>query len=325
MSNEKGMDETILQTVFQEILSAKRIFIVSHIRPDGDAVGSLIGLGLSLQSIGKDFQMVLSDGVPAIFRHLEGSELVKKKSTGNFDMTLVVDCSDLNRTGKALNKDLVPDLNLDHHPTNTNFAKYNLVDVTAVATSEMLAEYLPKFGLTISKEAANALLFGMITDTLGFRTYNMTPKALRITADLMEYGGNLPHLYQLGLLNRTFKAARYWGAGLSNIQRDGRIAWATLTLDDRRAVGYPGRDDADLISFLSTIEDVDVVIMFVEQRNGQVKVSWRSQPGFDVTQIAQQFGGGGHSAAAGAMIEGDLKDIQENVITITQTILEHQD
>ena len=119
MSNEKGMDETILQTVFQEILSAKRILIVSHIRPDGDAVGSLIGLGLSLQSIGKDVQMVLSDGVPAIFRHLEGSELVKKKSTGNFDMTLVVDCSDLNRTGKALNKDLVPDLNLDHHPTNT--------------------------------------------------------------------------------------------------------------------------------------------------------------------------------------------------------------
>lgn len=318
------MDDAILQTVFREINSAQRLLIVSHVRPDGDAVGSLIGLGLSLQDIGKKVQMVLSDGVPAIFRHLEGSELVKKKSTGKFDMTLVVDCSDLNRIGVALKKDLIPDLNLDHHPTNTYFAKYNLVDVKAVATSEMLAEYLPKNGFTISKEAANALLFGMITDTLGFRTYNMTPKALRITANLMEYGGNLPHLYQMGLLNRSFKAARYWGAGLSSIQRDGRIAWGTLTLNDRRAVGYPGRDDADLISFLSTIEDVDVVIMFVEQKNGQVKVSWRSQPEFDVTQIAQQFGGGGHSAAAGAMIQGDLKDIQENVIRLTQTILEHQ-
>jgi phosphoesterase RecJ-like protein len=315
------MDENILQTVFREVRSAQRFLIASHIRPDGDAVGSLIGLGLSLLNIGKDVQMVLSDGVPAIFRHLEGSELVKKKSTGDFDMTLVVDCSDLNRAGNAINNNLIPDLNLDHHPTNTNFAKYNLVDETAVATSEMLTEILPRFGFPFSKDVADALLFGMITDTLGFRTYNMTPKALRLAAELMEVGGNLPHLYQLGLLNRTFTAARYWGAGLSKIQQEGRMAWATLTLDDRHAVGYPGRDDADLISFLSTIDDVDVVIMFVEQRKEQVKVSWRSKPGIDVTQVAQQFGGGGHAAAAGAMIEGNLKEIQENVIAMTQTTL----
>lgn len=318
------MDEIILQTVFQEIISAQSFLIVSHIRPDGDAIGSLIGLGLSLSNMGKEVQMVSSDGVPAIFHHLEGSELVKKKTNGSFDMTLVVDCSDLERTGKALNRHLIPELNLDHHPTNTQFAKYNVVDEKAVATSEMLAEYLPKFEIPISKDAADALLFGMITDTLGFRTYNMTPKAMRIAADLMEKGGNLPYLYQKGLLNRTFTAARFWGAGLSSIKRDGRIAWATLTLDDRRAVGYPGRDDADLISFLSTIEDVDVVIMFVEQKNGKIKVSWRSQPGLDVTQVAGQFGGGGHSAAAGAMIKGNMQDIQKSVLTSTQAILNLQ-
>lgn len=318
------MDETILQTVFQEIIAAQSFLIVSHIRPDGDAIGSLIGFGLSLLSMGKDVQMVSSDGVPAIFRHLEGSDLVKKNSKGSFDMTLVVDCSDLDRTGKALNKDLIPDLNLDHHPTNTRFAKYNVVDEKAVATSEMLAEYLPKFGITISKDAADALLFGMITDTLGFRTYNMTPKAMRIAAHLMEEGGNLPYLYQKGLLDRTFTAARFWGAGLSSIKRDGRIAWATLTLEDRRMAGYPGRDDADLISFLSTIEDVDVVVMFVEQENGMVKVSWRSQPGLDVTQVAGQFGGGGHAAAAGAMIKGNMQDIQQSVLTSTQAILNLQ-
>lgn len=317
------MDETILQVVFQDILSAQSLLIVSHIRPDGDAIGSLIGFGLSLANMGKEVQMVSSDGVPATFRHLEGSELVKKLPEGSFDMTLVVDCSDLERTGKALNKEQTPDLNLDHHPTNTQFAKYNVVDEKAVATSEMLAEYLPRFGITISTQSADALLFGMITDTLGFRTYNMTPKALRIAADLMEAGGNLPYLYQKGLLNRTFTAARYWGAGLASIKRDGRVAWATLTLDDRHTVGYPGRDDADLISFLSTIEDVDIVIMFVEQKNGQVKVSWRSQPGIDVTLVAGQFGGGGHSAAAGAMVKGNLQEIQDNVISSTQDMLNH--
>lgn len=315
------MDETLLQTAFQEIQSAQRILVISHIRPDGDAVGSLIGLGLSLQDLGKDVQMVLSDGLPVIFHHLNGSDQVTNQATGDFDMILVLDCSDLERTGNALNNNVLPDMNLDHHPTNTGFARYNLVDETAVATSEMLAEYLPRFGFPISKKVADALLFGMITDTLGFRTFNMTPKALQLAAMLMEAGGDLPELYQRGLLNRSFEAARYWGAGLSDLQREGRMVWANLTLEDRRAIGYPGRDDADLIGFLTTIEDADVVIMFIEQGNGHVKVSWRSQPDFDVSEVALHFGGGGHTAAAGANIKGDLKDIQANVIGTTKTIL----
>jgi phosphoesterase RecJ-like protein len=316
------MDERLIQSAFRELRSAKRVLVVSHIRPDGDAVGSLIGLGLSLQNLGKEVQMVLSDGMPKIFRHLPGSDQVKNRPTGSFDMTIVLDCSDIERTGSSLSDNPIPDVNLDHHPTNTGFARYNLVDEKAVATSEILAEYLPKFGFPISKQVADALLFGMITDTLGFRTNNMTPKALQLAAQLMEVGGDLPRLYQLGLLSRTFEAALYWGAGLSGLKRDGRMLWATLALEDRRDVGYPGNDDADLISLLSTIEGADVAIMFVEQGNGHVKVSWRSQPEFDVSQVALNFGGGGHAAAAGASIKGDLNDTQANVLAITKSILE---
>jgi len=321
MSDAQYMDETLLKGTFQEIRSAQRILVISHIRPDGDAVGSLIGLGLSLQDLDKEVQMVLSDGIPGIFRHLPGSDQIQKQAIGNFDLTMVVDCSDLTRIGDVLTGKPVPDVNLDHHPTNTKFARYNLVDDTAVATAEMLAEYLPKFGFPISNQVAEALLFGMITDTLGFRTNNMTPKAMKIAAKLMEAGGNLPELYQRGLLTRSFEGARYWGVGLSNLERDGRIIWTSLSLDDRRSVGYPGRDDADLINFLSTIDEIDVVIIFVEQGDGHVKVSWRSQPVYDVSQVASIFDGGGHSAAAGATIKGDLKNIQENVITTTKTML----
>jgi phosphoesterase RecJ-like protein len=266
--------------------------------------------------------MVLSEGIPKIFHHLPGSDQVKNRPSGNFDLTLIVDCSDLERIGNLQIKNLAPDVNLDHHPTNTGFARFNLVDVKAVATSEMLAEYLPKFGFPITKQVADALLFGMITDTLGFRTHNMTPKALQLAAKLMEAGGDLPRLYQRGLLRRTFEAARYWGAGLSGLKREGKMLWATLALEDRRAVDYPGNDDADLINLLSTIEGADVVVIFVEQGNGHVKVSWRSQPDFDVSQVATHFGGGGHAAAAGASIKGSLKDIQENVLSITKSFLE---
>jgi phosphoesterase RecJ-like protein len=315
------MDRTLLEGAFHELRSAQRVLVISHVRPDGDAVGSLIGLGLSLEELGTEVQMVLSDGLPVIFRHLPGTDQIRKQAAGDFDMTVVLDCSDLKRTGEVLINQPLPDINLDHHPTNTEFARYNFVDETAVATAEMLADFLPKFGFPITSQVAGALLFGMITDTLGFRTFNMTPKAMRTAAKLMEAGGDLPGLYQRGLLNRTFEAARFWGAGLSNLEREGKIVWTSLTLEDRRVVRYPGRDDADLINFLTTIEGTDIVIMFVEQGHGEVKVSWRSQPAYDISQVASYFKGGGHAAAAGAIIKGDLMDIKVNVIAQTKTML----
>lgn len=315
------MERDIFKEAFQALREAQHILVVSHIRPDGDAVGSLIGLGLAMEDLGKDVKMVLSDGVPAIFKHLEGTEQIDKKTSGSFDLVAVVDCSDMQRTGTALRRIKKPDINIDHHPTNSMFARLNMVDDTAVATAEMLTEYMMKYDFPINKKVANALLFGMITDTLGFRTKNMTPKSLQLTASLMEAGGDLPHLYEKGLLSRSIEAARYWGIGLSDLQLDGRIIWSSLTLADRRAVGYSGRDDADLISFLTTIEDADVALMFVEQGNGHVKVSWRSRPGYDVSKIAAHFGGGGHTAAAGAQLTGKLPDIQENVILTTKNLL----
>jgi phosphoesterase RecJ-like protein len=320
MNDAKKIDETLLHKVFQELSQANRVLLISHIRPDGDAVGSLIGLGLSLQESGKEVQMVLADGIPEIFRHIPGSEQVKKKGQGVFEMTVVVDCSDKGRAGDALNGVSLPDVNIDHHPTNTGFGKYNLVDESAVATAEILGQYLPEYGFPITKEVADALLFGMITDTLGFRTNNMTSRAMKTAAALMDAGGDLPGLYQKGLLNRTYSAARFWGAGLSSLQRDGKLIWATLSLDDRTTAGYPGRDDADLINFLSTIKSIDVVIMFTEQEKGKVKVSWRATPEYDVAQVAMHFGGGGHTAAAGATVEGNLKEVQAAIINTTKLI-----
>jgi phosphoesterase RecJ-like protein len=185
----------------------------------------------------------------------------------------------------------------------------------------MLSGYLPQFGLPITKPIAEALLTGLITDTIGFRTVNMTPKALRVAADLMETGVDLPALYQRTLLSRSLNAVRYWGVGLSKISANGRLVWTTLTLEDRQQVGYPGRDDADLINVLSTIEDTDIALILIEQTDERIKVSWRSKPGFDVSQIALNFGGGGHKTAAGAEIDGSLKEVQSKVLNMTQSLL----
>lgn len=314
------MNNTIHGKIRELLTNANQILVVSHIRPDGDAVGSLLGFGLALQATSKQVQMVLADGVPQNFRHLPGSNLIKRQAKGEFDCIVVVDCSDLQRTGDAL-KDRSPDLNIDHHITNLNFAAINLVDPEAVATCAILAQHLPDWGFAITPDVASALLTGIISDTLGFRTSNVTPDALRQAASLMELGANLPELYNLALVGRSYEATRYWGQGLGKVQRDGALVWTTLTLEDRKLAAYPGNDDADLVNLLATIDNSEIVVMFVEQSSNRVKVSWRARPGYDVSQIALQFGGGGHPAAAGAEISGSLEDVQKQVLQVTRAAL----
>ena len=315
------MDKSLLNSARQAFHQAHKILITSHQRPDGDAIGSVLGLGLALQNAGKEVQMVLVDGVPGSFRHLIGSEQIEKNPKGDFDITVILDASDLERIGDVLDRGKKPTLNIDHHITNLNFAEINIINHNAAATTEILWEYMYDFGLTITQPIAEALLTGLITDTIGFRTSNVTSKTLRIAADLVDLGCDLPYLYQEALLNRPFNAARYWGAGLTSLKMENRLVWAELTQENRKSVGYPGRDDADLINVLSTIKDADISLIFIEQKNGTVKVSWRAQAGFDVSEIAAHFGGGGHKAAAGAEIPGDLETVKTDVLKATQELL----
>lgn len=304
-----------------KIASAQNILIVSHVRPDGDAIGATLGLGLALIKAGKTVQMVLNDGLPVSFRHLPGSELIKKAVQGQPDLFITVDCADFKRTGKQFENYRKPDINIDHHVTNEKFGTLNLIVPDAVATSAILTDYMPKWGLEISQEVAANLATGIVTDTLGFRTSNTTPTSLRQMALLMETGINMPELYTRALVSRTFEAARYWGAGLSSLKTMDGIVYATLRLADRKTAGYGGNDDADLINIISAIEDHMVGMIFVEQPN-TVKISWRAlQPGLDVSAIATHFGGGGHKAAAGADIAGNLEEIQPRVLQTTREML----
>ena len=316
------MDSNIIGAIKSRLETGERILITSHVRPDGDAVGSLLGMGLALQNAGRNVQMVLADGVSSSFRHLQGSEKIKTKIEGTFDTFITVDCADFKRTGKHFETLGPPDINIDHHVTNEKFGKLNLIEGAEVATSAILTNYLPVWGYTITKPMAAALLTGIITDTLGFRTSNVTPEALRQVATLMETGVDMPDLYMRGLVRRSFESARYWGGGLSKLERKDGIVLGTLTIEDRKAAGYSGNDDADLINVISAIDGFKVGMIFVEQPKDRVKISWRAiAPGIDVSQVAQQFGGGGHAAAAGADVEGALEDIKKIVINRTKEML----
>jgi phosphoesterase RecJ-like protein len=302
--------------------SASRILIVSHVRPDGDAIGSMLALGLALLDMGKQVQMVLADGVPEGFKHLPGSEQIQGFAQGEFDLIVTVDCSDIKRVGAALQGYRNPDIVIDHHLTTEAFGTLMLVEAEAVATASILTRCMPLWGLTITQPIAANLITGLVTDTLGFRTPNTNPEVLRQTADLIALGVDMSTLYYHSLVRRTFEGARYWGTGLSSLQRSDGIVWATLTLAERQASGYTGNDDADLINIVSSIDAADIAIIFVEQNVHNTKVSWRGlKKHLDVSRVARQFNGGGHKAAAGADIEGSLSEIQEKVLAATRRLL----
>ena len=316
------MDKEITGAIKERLNAANKIVIASHVRPDGDAIGSLLGMGLALQNAGKSVQMVLVDGVPSSFKHLEESEKIVKEPNGEHDTFIMVDCADFKRAGKVFEKFGQPDINIDHHKTNEKFGKLNLIEAEEVATAAILTNHLPDWGFPITKSIAAALLTGIITDTLGFRTSNTTPEALRQCATLMETGVDMPDLYMRSLVRKSYSAARYWGAGLSGMEQKNGIVWGTLTLDDRKKSGYSGNDDADLINLISAIDGNKVGMIFVEQSDSHIKISWRAlEPGIDVSQVAKHFKGGGHAAAAGADIPGALDEVKFVVLKTTREFL----
>jgi phosphoesterase RecJ-like protein len=316
------MNEGNPGVIKERLEKSRNVVIASHVRPDGDAIGSLLGLGLALRNEGKTVQMVLVDGVPSSFKHLEGSELILKEPIAEHDTFITVDSADFKRVGKHFENFGQPDINIDHHKTNEKFGKLNLIEPDEVATAAILARHLPEWGYNITRPIAAALLTGIVTDTLGFRTSNTNPSALRLTAMLMETGVDMNELYMRALVNKSFPAAKYWGAGLSRLEQKDGIVWATLTLSDRENSGYGSNDDADLINMVSAIEGNKVGMIFVEQSDNHVKISWRAlEPGIDVSQVAKHFKGGGHAAAAGADIPGGLSEIQPLVLKTTQEML----
>jgi phosphoesterase RecJ-like protein len=303
----------------ERIAGSGSALLLTHQRPDGDALGSLLGAAHMLRAIGKKARPCLGEGMSSVFRYLPGAADIRSSLPESFDLVLLLDCADRERISVPDGVPAPPiDIIIDHHVTNDRFAALNLVNPGAASTAEWLADLADGLGLPIPPEAAQCLLAGVVTDTLGFRTPNTGIHTLEVAQRLMRAGGSLPETVERSLHRRSYAAARFWGAGLTRLQRDGTIVWTALTLADRAAAGYPGRDDADLVNILSSIDGHEVALLFVEQEGGKIKISWRVTAGMDVTPLAVSFGGGGHPAASGALLTGPLESVQAKILARTK-------
>mgnify|MGYP001228593062 CR=1 FL=1 len=302
---------------------ADHICILSHVSPDGDAVGSVLGLTWALRAGGKRVTPALADDVPSTFTFLPGCSEVANAVPEDVDLLIALDTADVERLG-SLGQDLPQpiDINIDHHVSNSHFANINLVADDMAATSEYLVDLLEPFGLALDKQVANCLLTGLLTDSLGFRTNSTGISTLGTAQKLLRYGAQLHEIYDRTLHRRSFESMKLWAQALGTARCESGIAWTHVTLEGKAKIGYNASGDADVISQLTAIEDADVAVVLVERPDAEVKISWRAVSGVDVSEIAQFFGGGGHRAAAGASMYGvTLEQAEQDVLYRTRLAL----
>lgn len=321
------MDSKDLEQSRDLLLSCSRPFLVTHIAPDGDAAGSLLGLGWVLRKLGKDPVLVCQDPLPLRFNFLPGFETVTSRPHGRFDLLVSLDCSDLGRMGEVGTYPGVhgaPVLNVDHHLTNLEYGTANLVDVDAVSTTEVLYRLVRFMGVELDERIATCLLTGLVTDTRGFRTSNVTPEVMGVAMELMEAGAPLPVITRNGLDRRSLEVLRLWGAAFSRLVVEDGMIWTNLPLATQKAIGYDGHEDVGLANMLISVEGVQMAAVFTEREDGQVEVGFRAVPGYDVARIALAFGGGGHALASGCLVSGPLEEAQRRVVRALREELARQ-
>ncbi len=299
------------------IHEARRIFVVTHADPDGDAIGSLLGLGWALISLGKEVTLACADGVPSPFRFLPGSENVVTTGPQDHDLIIGLDASDPSRYGDAYHPGEhpgVPLLVIDHHITNDAFGTVNLIDPEAAATAEMLVELIQELGVGLDTRMATCLLAGLLMDTQGFRTSNTTPRTLGVAMRLMEAGANLTELTHRLFERRSLASLRLLGRALTDMHLEGRILWSEITQATLQECAATSGDASGIVNILSSTRDADVAVLFRERPDGSVDVGMRSVPGVNLAPVALRLGGGGHPQAAGCILPGPLPEARRRVL-----------
>lgn len=306
------------------IRQASRILLITHIAPDGDAIGGLLGLGLALRIAGKTVTVSCSDLVPGRFAYLPGYADIVSRADGPFDLVVTLDCSDLRRVGDVYRADEwrhIPLLNIDHHVTNTAFGTYNWVEPGCVATSEMILKLCDRLGLPVDADIATCLLYGILADTLGLRTDNVTPPLVGQVMRLMQAGAPMAAIMDQVFNRRPFGLLRAWQKTLETMHLQEGIIWAYLPRQARQEAGWPSTDLQGLANFLLSAEEASLAAVLVEKDDGQVEVGLRARPPFDVSGVALALGGGGHPQASGCTTTGPLEAAVERVIGALRTLV----
>lgn len=314
--------------IAEQLHISDNFIIIGHAIPDGDCIGSMLGLYWGLKAKGKEVRMFLSGAVPSIYYYLAGWEEIRPEDEliPGPKKIIMVDCADRERMGdKMLQqiKDRPIFINIDHHPQDKPYASYNYVNPEAAATGEIIFDLLPTMAVDITPEIADCLYAAIVMDTGRFMNNNTTPTTMRIAAELIELGADIDQARVNLFESKSRLEVLLLGQALKHLEfsEDGRIAWMSLPYEDVKAINALGFHPEGIINYTRMIAGVEVGLLFREIEPGVVKIGFRSKGQTNVAAIARAFNGGGHRQAAGGRQEGRLEEVREQVINKVKDVI----
>lgn len=323
------MSDDHVKRIKSLLAPAERVLAITHVGPDGDAIGSVTAVGVALEQLGKQITLGCDDGVPSRFRFLPLAATVQKfpSRDAQYDLVIAVDCGDMTRMGNFftnLAEPLPPIINIDHHVTNTRFGEVNVVDNECNSTTEILYGLLPELGVHLTVDLATCLLTGIVTDTLGFRTEGVNAQTFDVASDLIEAGGDLSRIVTRALLLKPMSTLRLWQIGLDHMKLEEEgVLWTSISVDERRSIGHTGSSSGGLANMLANVDEAAMSAVLLED-DGRVYVGFRCRPPYDVAELAVNLGGGGHPLAAGCTLEGPLSKAESLVVELARETIRRQ-
>ncbi|MFH1855621.1 MAG: bifunctional oligoribonuclease/PAP phosphatase NrnA [Candidatus Omnitrophota bacterium] len=296
-----------------------KFLIVAHKKPEGDAIGSMMGMYLLLKKLNKEAVMANADVFPDNLDCIKFAEIKQLNEINKFgyEAVIVLDCADENRTGsiKSLLKGK-PVINIDHHISNTKFADINWIDGQTSSVAEMLYHLFKKMQVPFDIKSALSLYVGIMTDTGSFKFSNTSPQTLKICAELLEFGIKSEEVYNSIYNRRSVEVMRLLGLSLADLKTDKsrRICWISVTPQILKKTGVKISECDDFIDFVKMVKTAEVAAIFYYLNKDKTKISLRSKGKIDVNEIAFFFGGGGHKLASGAEINASLEKSEKMVI-----------
>jgi len=311
----------MLSQVVELIESKNRFGITSHVRPDGDSLGSSLGLYWLLRGLEKDVEVIMRDAAPQAYRQLPGAEAIRVTPSVDrpYDAVFVIECSDIDRPGLIdLEKQFV--VNIDHHSTTALFGAINWIDSTASAVGEMIYNLCKATGVRVTKEIAECVYTALLTDTGSFHYSNTTERTFKIASELVRTGVKPAKTAEAIFGSYQWPKIELLSLVLATAKRDetGHIAWMEQTLEMQEQTRASEEDADGFVNYPLSVAEIEATALFKECSPGVYRTSLRSKGDVNVAKVAEQFGGGGHRNAAGCTLKGNLDSVERQLVPLLQ-------
>ena len=311
----------MLSQVVELVEKKDRFAITSHVRPDGDSLGSSLGLYWLLRALDKDVEVTMRDTAPHAYQQLPGATAIRVTPSVDrpYDAVFVIECSDIDRPGLIdLEKQFV--VNIDHHSTTALFGAINWIDSTASAVGEMIYNLCKATGVRVTKEIAECVYTALLTDTGSFHYSNTTERTFKIASELVRTGVKPAKTAEAIFGSYQWPKIELLSLVLATAKRDetGHIAWMEQTLEMQEQTRASEEDADGFVNYPLSVGEIEATALFKECSPGVYRTSLRSKGDVNVAKVAEQFGGGGHRNAAGCTLKGNLESVERQVVPLLQ-------